>query len=148
MNGLVYTDGASRGNPGQSGIGAVLFLSDTEITVYRYIGVATNNEAEYQAAILGLTTGLDHGVKCLTLKSDSEVIIRQLEGKYAVRSKNLIPLCEEARRLISKYDKVTLESIPREQNEIADHLANLAINTKNKEKITNEKNAAAFTHRG
>ena len=127
----VYADGASRGNPGPASIGAAIISpSGIEVdTVSRRIGRATNNEAEYQAAIAGLEVALDVGARNLHLKMDSELVIRQLLGRYKVRNERLKPYFVRLLELRTRFDSVQLESIPRALNKRADELANLALDT-------------------
>jgi len=127
----VYADGASRGNPGPASIGAAIISpSGIEVdTVSRRIGRATNNEAEYQAAIAGLEVALDVGARNLQLKMDSELVIRQLLGRYKVRNERLKPYFVRLLELRTRFDSVQLESIPRALNWRADELANLALDT-------------------
>ena len=127
----VYADGASRGNPGPASIGAsIISPSGVEVdTVSRRIGRATNNEAEYQAAIAGLEAALDVGARSLHLKMDSELVIRQLQGRYKVRNQRLKPYFTRLLELRTRFDSIHLESIPRALNKRADELANLALDT-------------------
>ncbi|MHB8793197.1 MAG: Nif3-like dinuclear metal center hexameric protein [Thermoleophilia bacterium] len=125
----LYVDGGSRGNPGPAGIGAVLSAPDGEPleTLASYIGEATNNVAEYQAMISGLELALDRGVTRLAIFSDSELIVRQLEGAYRVKNEGLRPYYQEAKSLLSRLDEYELKSIPREANVHADELVNQAL---------------------
>lgn len=128
---LLYTDGASRGNPGLAGIGAVLFRKDgnrlDEIdSVSEPIGHATNNVAEYRAMIAGLKMAASHDPELLVVRADSELLIKQLKGVYRVRNPNLQPLCMEAKRLLRAIPS-RLEHVRREQNTRADELANQAL---------------------
>ena len=126
----LYTDGASRGNPGAAGIGAVLYRSDigqlVEVgTVSRFIGHTTNNVAEYMAMIEGLKLAARHDPDQLVVRADSELLIKQLKGVYRVKSSHLKPLYEEVRRLLPKDAR--LEHVRRGQNTRADELANHAL---------------------
>lgn len=125
----LYVDGGSRGNPGPAGIGAVLAGPDGEPleTLASYIGEATNNVAEYQAMISGLELALDRGVTRLSIFSDSELIVRQLEGAYRVKNEGLRPYYQQAKSLLSRLDEYELSSIPREANVHADELVNQAL---------------------
>jgi len=125
----VYADGASRGNPGQASIGAVVYdESGKEVaTVSRRLGHATNNEAEYQAAIAGLESALALGGGDVELRMDSELVIRQLLGRYKVRNERLRPYFARLQELRRSFGNVALESVPRAQNKRADELANLAL---------------------
>ena len=127
----VFADGASRGNPGPSSIGAsVVAPSGIEAhTVSRRIGRATNNEAEYQAAIAGLEAALAAGARNVHLRMDSELVVRQLEFRYKVRNARLRPFFTRLLELRRKFDSFRLDSIPRAQNSRADQLANLALDS-------------------
>ncbi|MGI5854046.1 MAG: ribonuclease HI family protein [Bacillota bacterium] len=129
----VYTDGASRGNPGLAGIGLVFFGSDgQEIKrIHRFLGTTTNNVAEYTALLTALEQALTMNVGQLNVFSDSELMVRQMNGEYKVRDEKLIPLYQQARQLASKFSKVTYTHIPRSRNKIADQLANQAIDERN-----------------
>ena len=127
----VHADGASRGNPGPASIGAVVYdPSGREVhTVSRRLGRATNNEAEYQAAIAGLEAALALGARAVALRLDSELVVRQLEFRYKVRNPRLRPFFERLLELRRQFDEFEAKSIPREQNKRADQLANLALDT-------------------
>jgi ribonuclease HI len=126
---ILYSDGASRGNPGNGGGGAVLYDGSGTViaTVKRYLGVCTNNEAEYRALMLGLEEALKREIKNLTIFLDSELLVRQIMGIYRVKNKNLQGLMHEVRKLLSRLDTYTVEHVMREKNRVADSLANEAI---------------------
>jgi ribonuclease HI len=126
---ILYSDGASRGNPGNGGGGAVLYDGSGAViaTVKRYLGVCTNNEAEYRALMLGLEEALKRGVKNLTIFLDSELLVRQIAGIYRVKNQNLQGLMHELRKLLSLLDVYKVEHVMREKNKMADSLANEAI---------------------
>jgi len=127
----IYTDGASRGNPGEAGAG-VLITGDngSHESITRYLGTATNNVAEYTAALLGLERALALGATRVTLYADSELLVKQLNGQYRVKNSGLIPLYTRARELIAKIGRVEVYYIPRGKNKEADALANKAIDEK------------------
>jgi ribonuclease HI len=122
-------DGGSRGNPGPAGIGVVLRAADGTpiVTLGRYIGRATNNVAEYRALITGIEQALKLGASRLYIRGDSELIIRQVKGQYRVKSPELRPLYEEAMALLRKLAEVKIDHNLRHRNELADRLANLAM---------------------
>ncbi len=129
---VIYTDGASRGNPGLASIGAVVYAEkDGDLvevaTVSESIGVDTNNVAEYKAVIEGLRAVAAFEPDRVTLRADSQLLIRQLKGEYRVKASNLKPLFLEAKRLSESLRRVVLEHVPREQNKVADALANDAL---------------------
>lgn len=128
---VLYSDGASRGNPGRAAIGAALYrLEEGRPSlvgqVSESIGQATNNVAEYRALIEGLKMAHRHHPDRLTVRADSQLLIRQLEGRYRVKNPGLQGLHLEASRLLEKIPH-ELEHIPREQNVVADALANAAL---------------------
>jgi ribonuclease HI len=128
-----YTDGASRGNPGEAGIG-VLALDEegtTVLSLHGYIGVSTNNVAEYTALLALLERVKDKPWKRLVIHSDSELMVRQLNGKYRVRDAGLKVLYEKATRLLKALPfDYAVRHVPREQNRDADLLANRGIDEK------------------
>ena len=125
-------DGGSRGNPGPAGIGVVLLAQDKTplVTLGRFIGRATNNVAEYKALIAGLEEAKKLGAKKVLVCGDSELIVRQMNGEYRVKNADLRPLYEEAQDLISEFDEARIEHNYREDNSLADKLANLAMDRK------------------
>lgn len=125
----VYIDGGSRGNPGPSGIGVVLYDSKKKIKDFsKYIGLTTNNIAEYNAVIYGLQEALFLKADEIKLYLDSELVAQQLKGEYRVKDTDLKPLFEQALHLIRGFKKVEIINIPREKNKEADKLVNKAIN--------------------
>jgi ribonuclease HI len=130
---LAYTDGAARGNPGESGIGVV--FKDEEGTVvtkvYGYIGEATNNVAEYTALIACLKNAPKTECSKLIVHSDSELMVRQLLGQYKVKDPNLKLMFQKVHRLLAKASfEFEIKHVGRELNKEADQLANLAIDSR------------------
>jgi ribonuclease HI len=125
----LYCDGASRGNPGQAGAGAVLMdaLGAIKGQYGEYLGQATNNVAEYQALLLGLKMARNLGVKKIQVFADSELLVRQLKGQYRVKAAHLLPLYEAAQRARKEFETFDISHVPREMNHLADRLANVAI---------------------
>jgi ribonuclease HI len=125
----IHIDGASRGNPGEAGFGVYVSRPDgTEVAgLYGYLGRATNNVAEYQALLHALRYALAQGVRRVRVYSDSELVVRQMDGKYRVKHPDMVPLHREARALIRKFEEAQLAHVPREQNREADRLANRAL---------------------
>jgi len=128
----VQSDGGARGNPGPAAIGAVVLDVTTDppavlARVSERIGIATNNVAEYRALIAGLEAAREFDPRCVRVRADSELMIRQLEGRYKVKSTHLKPLYEEARALLAEFDEVDLGHIRREKNVDADALVNAAL---------------------
>jgi ribonuclease HI len=128
----LYCDGASRGNPGQAGAGAVLMDASGDIKGQygEYLGQTTNNVAEYQALILGLTMARNLGVKKIQVFADSELLVRQLKGQYRVKAPHLLPLYETVQRARKEFETFAIAHVPREMNSLADRLANAAIDQK------------------
>lgn len=129
---FLYTDGASRGNPGRAAIGAIGYQVSTDGTEERfhiseYIGTKTSNQAEYQAVIQGLEQAIKEKPDLLILRSDSQLLVRQLQGRYRVKSPKILPLFQQVLELLGQLRDVKFEHIPREQNQIADSLANQAL---------------------
>jgi ribonuclease HI len=130
---LIYTDGASRGNPGEAGIGIVFCNEQGELLkeVSEYIGVVTNNVAEYRALIKALIVAADEwGQSKIKIFTDSELMARQMSGHYKVKNEELKELFCQARELSRKFKKMEIHHIEREKNKQADKLANIAINLK------------------
>lgn len=128
----VYSDGAARGNPGLAGAGAVLVEPNGQVIdrLGKFLGIQTNNFAEYMGLLLGLKRALDLGVREVEVYADSELMIRQLGGRYQVKSPTLRPLYEEALRLLKEFTRVKLVHVPRDMNAAADEMSNRAIDEK------------------
>ena len=125
---ILYIDGSVEGNPGPGAIGVVIEAGHgTPVEAWgEAIGHVTNNQAEYQALLAGLRKARRLGAKAVTVRSDSQLLVRQFLGEYKVRDAKLKPLHEEARRLARAFQTFSIEHIPREQNRAADRLANRA----------------------
>ena len=123
------TDGASRGNPGPAGIGAVIESDGTglKVELCAYIGETTNNVAEYRALLLALDEAEKHSPASITVRSDSELLVRQLNGLYKVKSPHLKPLYLDAVRRLRRFPEARILHVGREENTEADLLANRAI---------------------
>lgn len=122
----IYCDGASRGNPGDAGIGCILEINNNRTEISEYIGKTTNNVAEYIALIRGLEEALKAGVDAVEIFTDSELIVRQIEGIYRVKNPNLVPLYEKVTKLLENFSSYTIHHISREENQSADKLAKKA----------------------
>jgi ribonuclease HI len=123
------TDGAARGNPGPAGIGVVI-EDDQGLrlrTLHRWIGVATNNEAEYRALIDGLKAVKEWKPDRVEVYLDSKLVVEQVSGKYKTKKPELQQLHAEVTRLLSEFPSVQVKHVAREENRGADHLANMAI---------------------
>jgi ribonuclease HI len=125
----LHVDGASRGNPGESGFGIHVTTPDGRevAALFGYLGKATNNVAEYQALVHGLRFALARGASAIEVYSDSELLVRQLEGRYRVKNAGLQPLFHEARSLLARFARAKVAHVPRERNCEADALANRAV---------------------
>lgn len=126
---MLYCDGASRGNPGHGGAGAVLLDDGGEVlvAVKKYLGSCTNNVAEYMALIYGLDAAIEKGCGRLAIYMDSELLVRQVNNVYRVKNANLINLMKDVRKRLAQLEEYKVSHVPREQNKIADQLANDAI---------------------
>src|SRR3954471_14801128 len=122
-------DGGSRGNPGPAGIGVVLRAADRTplVTLGKFIGRATNNVAEYKALITAMEEAQKLGAKKIQIRGDSELIIKQMRGEYRVKHPDLRPLYEDAYQLFHRFDEARIDHNLRGKNELADKLANLAM---------------------
>lgn len=126
---IIFTDGASRGNPGPASIGVHIISEGGEILgqIAEYIGTETNNVAEYTALVRALEVVRPHGVREITVRADSELMIRQLKGEYRVKAENLRPLFMRCMQLSQSFERVNFEHVRREANKVADGLANQAL---------------------
>ena len=126
---IVYTDGGARGNPGPSAAGGVIVRADGVLVakISEYLGIATNNVAEYSGLIAALEYAAQHRLKALKVLSDSELLVRQINGEYKVKAPALQELYARARKLIRELNWFAIEHIRREGNKEADRLANLAM---------------------
>jgi ribonuclease HI len=121
-------DGGSRGNPGPAGYGVRIEREDGEVVeLKQFIANATNNVAEYNGLLAALAWAAQHGVQTLHVRSDSELLVKQMRGEYRVKNPGLQPLYEEARSLARQIGRVTFEHVRREFNKDADRLANEAM---------------------
>ena len=126
---VVNVDGASKGNPGESGIGVAIFDKDLNLIneACDYLGVATNNVAEYKALILGIKLSTKYNAKRVLFKADSELMVKQIKGEYRVKNAQLKLLFTEAQGLLKKLPNWKIMHVPREENKEADLLANKGV---------------------
>ena len=126
---VAYSDGASRGNPGDAAVGVYVVDADgRELCAEGFrIGRATNNAAEYRGAIAALERALSLGVRVLELRMDSELVVKQVQGTYRVKDAALAELKRELDRLIRRLDEFRIRHVPREANRVTDRLANDAL---------------------
>ena len=125
----IFCDGASSGNPGNAGIGVVINLNDgcPACRLSEYIGIATNNVAEYTAFIRALEEARSLGIKRVKVFLDSELVVKQINGLYKVKNINLMPLWIMAKKLLAEFDSFSVVHVKREMNKEADALATKAV---------------------
>lgn len=126
---ILYIDGGARGNPGPAGAGAVVYDErGTKLVERRYpLGQLTNNAAEYEGLLRGLELARTAGARQLEIRSDSELLVRQMQGEYKTKARHLKEAVARARALLNGFTSVTFVTIPREENLEADLLANKAM---------------------
>jgi mutator protein MutT len=127
---IIYSDGGSRGNPGPSAAGFVIMRPNGEVIVQdgAYLGVTTNNLAEYQGLLLGLERALAIGVKTIDFRLDSLLVVNQMNGVYKIKNRELWPIHERIKELLPTFDKVTFSHVRRERNQLADGMVNKILN--------------------
>ncbi len=128
---MIYTDGASRGNPGLASFGLTVMDKEEEkiFEESQTLGIATNNEAEYKGIHRALELAVQNSVSNLTIKTDSQLVVRQLKGEYKIKSANLKLIHTQCTLLIKKIPQWNLIHVLRENNKRADELANLALDS-------------------
>lgn len=128
----IYTDGASRGNPGPASVGvSFVTMEDEEFdTISEVLGEKTNNFAEYTALIMALKKALENKVENVWVRTDSQLMVKQLKGEYSVKAEQIKELYQNAFGLLKKFKKVKLEHVLRTENKRADELANYALDHK------------------
>jgi ribonuclease HI len=126
---LLMVDGAARGNPGEAGCGAVICDESGAVVkeLSRYLGHATNNVAEYEGLLMGLEALIQLGKKKIRVQSDSQLLVRQLNGQYRVKDEKPKLLFDRAMILLRQFDSFRIVHVPRESNKLADRLANQGI---------------------
>ena len=131
MKARLWTDGGARGNPGPAAFAYVLEADDGTVLDARgqSIGVATNNVAEYSALVAGLERAVEAGVSDLEVRSDSELMVKQMRGEYRVKNRDLRSLFLDASRAAREIGRVTYTHVRREHNELADRLVNEALDS-------------------
>ncbi|MBA7616426.1 Bifunctional protein [subsurface metagenome] len=126
---IICADGAARGNPGPAAIGATIKDDKGNLiaSISRRIGITTNNQAEYRAVITALEKAISLGARHVELNSDSELVVKQINGRYKVKNTALRPLYQKVVQLTGSLEGFKIAYIPREQNTEADNLANKAL---------------------
>ena len=127
---VIYADGASRGNPGPAAIGAIIKDERGRLmtSISQRIGRATNNQAEYRAIIAALEEATRLGARQVEIKTDSELVVKQIKGEYRVKKATLKPLYQQVKQQQGSLEGFTITHILRQQNIEADNLANKALN--------------------
>lgn len=132
---IIYSDGGSRGNPGPSASGFVI-MNDREHVVHQggmYLGVTTNNQAEYHGVRLGLEKALELGARTIDFRIDSLLVVNQMNGMYKIKNRELWPIYERINELVVKFDKVIFTHVRREFNQLADGMVNKILDAENDE---------------
>lgn len=123
---IIYSDGGSRGNPGPSAAGYVIMDHNQDVIDQggEYLGVTTNNQAEYQGVRIGLEKALSLGIKRVDFRIDSMLVVNQMNGVYKIKNRELWPINERIRGLMTEFEKVTFSHVRREFNQLADGMVN------------------------
>ena len=131
---VAYIDGGARGNPGPAGYGVRIETPDGSVVeeLTGALGITTNNVAEYNGLLAALRWAVDHGARDFHIRSDSELLVKQMRGEYRVKHPGLQPLAAQARLLIMELGRVSFEHVRREHNVEADRLSNLAMDESEK----------------
>lgn len=132
MQYFLFSDGGSRGNPGEAAIGYLIFDHKNQVIDFgsKYIGIETNNLAEYSALYEGLKLAKKLGITEIICNLDSELVVKQLNGQYKISSPNIKDLYTRITEYRSNFTKITFQHIPREQNKFADKLVNLTLDAR------------------
>lgn len=127
----IYSDGGSRGNPGPSAAGFVIVDKSQEIVSQggEYLGITTNNQAEYHGLRLGLEKAIELGYKDIDFRLDSMLVVNQMNGIYKIKNRELWPVHERIRGLLSQFEKITFSHVRREYNQLADGMVNRTLDT-------------------
>ena len=130
MKHKIFCDGASRSNPGDASIGVSISLDGEEIhTISRKIGIATNNEAEYQALIDALNYCIENSIKEIEVFLDSNLVVEQVNKNFKVKAGNLKVLNTQVENMIKEFEYIEFKHVYREENKRADQLANMALDS-------------------
>jgi len=131
MHAILYTDGGSRGNPGKSACSFVLKDSSSKIIIAKgkFLGISTNNVAEYQGLIMGLENAIENKIKSLTCYLDSELVVKQVKGEYKVKNENLKNFYIKVLNLNKEFEQISFFHVSREKNNQADEIVNKVLDT-------------------
>lgn len=126
---IIYTDGGSRGNPGPSACGYVIMDQGQRVVARggEYLGITTNNQAEYHGVRLSLEKAVELGFRCIDMRLDSMLVVNQMNGVYTIKNRELWPINERIRDLMLQFERVTFRHVPRELNQLADGEVNRAL---------------------
>lgn len=130
MEALIHIDGGSRGNPGPAAAGVCITTPDGKDALFEagyWLGRQTNNVAEYQGLLKSLAAAAELGLAKVRIRSDSELMVKQIKGEYRVKAANLKPLVQDARIALGRFEQWSIEHVYRDQNQRADQLANMAM---------------------
>ena len=133
MQALIHIDGGARGNPGPAAAGVCITTPDGSEALHEagyWLGELTNNEAEYQGLLHALKAAAELGFESIHIRSDSELMVKQINGEYKVKAANLQPLFTTARGRLERFPKWSIEHVRREKNKRADKLANMAMDAR------------------
>ncbi len=134
---IIYSDGGSRGNPGPSAAGYVIIDSNDRLLFEggSYLGITSNNQAEYHGVRLGLEKAKELGIKTIEFRLDSLLVVNQLNGLYVIKNRELWPVHERIRSLLQQFDKVTFSHVKREFNQQADKMVNKILDAHAEKKV-------------
>ena len=148
---IVYSDGGSRGNPGPSAAGFVLLNSTNEVIAQggEYLGITTNNQAEYHGVRLALEKALELGYKNIDFRVDSMLVVNQMKGLYKIKNRELWPINERIRALMEEFDRVTFTHVNRQFNQLADGMVNKTLDehAREQKQVASDAIAVATTAR-
>jgi len=130
MSFKIYTDGASRGNPGPAAAGGVIYSQTDEIIaeISKPLGIQTNNVAEYLALKLTLERALELGINNVEVFMDSKLVVEQIQGRWKIKNERLREINDEIKLILTQFQIISFKHIPRNLNKMADQLANMALN--------------------
>lgn len=134
---IIYSDGGSRGNPGPSAAGFVI-MDGYDHVLHEggmYLGVTTNNQAEYHGVRLGLEKAIEIGARTIDFRIDSLLVVNQMNGVYTIKNRELWPINERIKELVAQFDKVTFTHVKREFNQLADGMVNKILNAHASDKV-------------